>query len=1101
MIENFLISQLDYIYFIFGLSFVALGVAALFTYHLNKIKAWKWLSALGFAYGLYGWLMMLSVSLGDSQLLSGLRLGTASISFVLLLLFWRSGLNLKKRFLSPIILLFLALAALSCIPALRMAGFYFQLLEALLALAVTWSIWKNYETDYRPGADQSRVRRKQAAFLLIFWALIVLVIAGWFLINWLEQRERSYLDGQLLDSTERVAAIIDSGNLQVLSGSTADLSSQNFLQLKNELQSLQHALPQLKSLYLTRLVSGQPILLMDSESFGTKAGLSPGSVYQETPENILEVFRTGASMIEIRPIDETGTRVSVLAPIKDQYTGKTLAVLRADIDARQYLSSLAVSRSLGIIPVFLLCLAAIFITDSQRRYQQLLLKFQQGGKVIKPTSFGSGLVVILILGALTTLVFFEARESNQRFLEDKFLILAGERSVSVSDSFDEAIESLDNVHILLDRLDTVKRPEFSKLIKDLDSNSSTTGSMKWVPRVPDTARSVYEKEAQADGLKDFKISVRNPKGNLVASDKKDEYFPIYYSEPTEKETDFGLDLGSDPIMAPVLRQARDSGQPISSAPDKGKNGETYFTVAVPIYFGGPIPATVAMRQQLLKGFILGKYSARELIERTLASSISLGVYFRLEGDTDKQASAIFYQQDAGGDFDWNTSTSSLRFEYPIEFAGQTIRLASFPGMTFIKANSSGNQLWILEIGLVLSFLLTMYLRLLLSSRFQAEILVSERTRELRAEKNKLQQYLDSAGMVIMISDLNNRVLLVNKKGREIFKAQVADLISQDWIKMFVSEKDREKTSKLLADLAAGKVTATDNLENLIINKAGETKNIVWHFGSFKNEKGEAQGILGTGMDVTELNEAKVTIDQLKDLDKLKDEVLNIATHELKTPLISIVGLSELMEQQKDNLTPDHQNYITIIHNEGLKLTRMIKNMLTVTRNENNKAPLFIERFNLENFILSLEISLNALAKRTESKIAFDIQIKDVEVEGDKEKISQVIYNFVDNAVKYGLPKQTITVSLAKANDKFVRVGVSGPGAGISADKQKKLFLKFSQLEPSLSRSQDGMGLGLYICKQNIDRLGGEIGVESELGQGATFFFTLSCNFKTAANNS
>jgi signal transduction histidine kinase len=112
------------------------------------------------------------------------------------------------------------------------------------------------------------------------------------------------------------------------------------------------------------------------------------------------------------------------------------------------------------------------------------------------------------------------------------------------------------------------------------------------------------------------------------------------------------------------------------------------------------------------------------------------------------------------------------------------------------------------------------------------------------------------------------------------------------------------------------------------------------------------------------------------------------------------------------------------------------------------------------------------------------------MESDKIKISQVIYNFVDHAVKYGPRNQTISVTLSKVDAKTAKVAVTGAGAGISEDDQKKLFLKFSQLEPSLSRSQDGMGLGLYICKQNIENLNGQIGVFSKPNQGATFYFTL-----------
>ena len=115
------------------------------------------------------------------------------------------------------------------------------------------------------------------------------------------------------------------------------------------------------------------------------------------------------------------------------------------------------------------------------------------------------------------------------------------------------------------------------------------------------------------------------------------------------------------------------------------------------------------------------------------------------------------------------------------------------------------------------------------------------------------------------------------------------------------------------------------------------------------------------------------------------------------------------------------------------------------------------------------------------------------IKNDKERISQIIYNFVDNAVKYGPEKQMITVKFEMNSKKDLKITVIDEGQGISKEKQKKLFQKFSQLEPSLSRSKDGMGLGLYICKQNIEALNGKIGIESEEGKGSKFYIIFPIN--------
>jgi len=365
---------------------------------------------------------------------------------------------------------------------------------------------------------------------------------------------------------------------------------------------------------------------------------------------------------------------------------------------------------------------------------------------------------------------------------------------------------------------------------------------------------------------------------------------------------------------------------------------------------------------------------------------------------------------------------------------------------------------------------------------------------LRAEKHKLQQYLDVAGVMVLIFDSNNNVLLINKKGREILSVEAADVISKDWINEFVAKKHQLRTKNLVTSLIRD-IGAIDTLENVVVSKDKSEKNIVWHFSLLQNEYNVAQAVLATGVDVTELTKAKVTISQLKEVDQLKNEVLNIATHELKTPLISIVGLSEVMEKQPKTIPPEYKDYVSIIHQEGLKLTNLIKTMLTASRNEIGKVAIVKEKFNLVDLIKSLETPLHMLTKRTDSQIKFNLGDQMVNLESDKAKISQVIYNFVDNAIKYGPKNQTVNINLSLPDEKSVRIDVQGAGAGIPKPMQKKLFMKFSQLEPSLSRSQDGMGLGLYICKQNIENLGGQVGVMSELNHGATFYFVLPLNFQ------
>jgi len=371
--------------------------------------------------------------------------------------------------------------------------------------------------------------------------------------------------------------------------------------------------------------------------------------------------------------------------------------------------------------------------------------------------------------------------------------------------------------------------------------------------------------------------------------------------------------------------------------------------------------------------------------------------------------------------------------------------------------------------------------------------ITERKKAERAlleEKNKLQTYLDVAGIIILILSAKNKVLFINKKGSELLGYKGMEILGKDWFTNFIPEKNRVETKDVFGKLINEERNRTEYFESSVSTKGGEERIITWHNVLLKDEQGKPQAVLVTGADITELKEAKLTIEQLRALDKMKDDFLNIAAHELRTPLTSIIGLSEIIKEQKPSLAPPYPKYINIICNESIRLGHIIKRMLTVTRFESGRETVRVEPFNLVTFVPSLLPNLNILAKKKKSRIVTNIEKKNIVIRSDKEKISQVIYNFVDNAIKYGPEAQTIVISATKPEKDWVKIEVTDQGPGIPPSLQKRLFTQFSQLEFSLSRSQEGTGLGLYICKLIVDMLGGKIGVKSVLGKGSTFYFTL-----------
>lgn len=239
-----------------------------------------------------------------------------------------------------------------------------------------------------------------------------------------------------------------------------------------------------------------------------------------------------------------------------------------------------------------------------------------------------------------------------------------------------------------------------------------------------------------------------------------------------------------------------------------------------------------------------------------------------------------------------------------------------------------------------------------------------------------------------------------------------------------------------------------------------------------------------------LQRAEKEIQALKELDSAKDDFLNVAAHELKTPLTSILGMAELLEENISRSDLSSYKKVSIIHKEAKRLQRVVQQILTVTRFESGKIRMHEEMFDLGMFLKLQLPSLRMIAKRTDSRIVLKCEKERLMIQSDKQKIVEILSNLVDNAVKYGMPKQMITIVVGQLGDEKVEIEVIDRGKGIESDLQEKLFVKFGQLEASLSRSQEGMGLGLYICKLIAKELNGDIGVRSVLGEGSTFSLVL-----------
>jgi signal transduction histidine kinase len=225
-------------------------------------------------------------------------------------------------------------------------------------------------------------------------------------------------------------------------------------------------------------------------------------------------------------------------------------------------------------------------------------------------------------------------------------------------------------------------------------------------------------------------------------------------------------------------------------------------------------------------------------------------------------------------------------------------------------------------------------------------------------------------------------------------------------------------------------------------------------------------------------------EEVKTLNAKKDEFIGLASHELKTPLTSINGYLQLLERHQT--TELNKNFVKKTVQQVGKLTALVSDLLDVSKIEAGKLQFSKERFDIKALIFDV-VDIMQLATDNH-QIAFDLEPTSVLVYADKQRIEQVIINLLTNAIKYSPKAKKIALSLQETN-KEVIVSVQDFGIGIHPEKLNHIFSRFYRVD-DLSPHMSGLGIGLYISREIIERHNGKIGVSSEVGKGSTFYFTL-----------
>jgi PAS domain S-box-containing protein len=358
---------------------------------------------------------------------------------------------------------------------------------------------------------------------------------------------------------------------------------------------------------------------------------------------------------------------------------------------------------------------------------------------------------------------------------------------------------------------------------------------------------------------------------------------------------------------------------------------------------------------------------------------------------------------------------------------------------------------------------------LMIERKQVENMLADR-------EEQFQQWIRNLSDIITVIDERGTIIYESDSVKDILgwpvEMRIGDNIMNSTI---VHPEDSEKKKKFYRDLLANPENPITSVFRLR-HKNGEYRYIEAR-GRNLLAHPSVKAIVATYRDITERRK----------MEKQKDDFLAVASHELKTPVTSIKAFTQVAKKQfsKDG-NVRATTLLTKMDAQIDKLTNLISDLLDVTKIEAGKMKFNIEYFDFNNLVLEVVDEVQATAPRH----IIDVKLGPTTIVlADRERTGQVITNFLTNAIKYSPHADSIVVSTSTAGN-AVTLGVRDFGIGIPESKRLSIFQRFYRVDGDTQDTFPGLGLGLYISKEIITRLHGNIWVESEEGKGSSFYFSL-----------
>jgi PAS domain S-box-containing protein len=358
--------------------------------------------------------------------------------------------------------------------------------------------------------------------------------------------------------------------------------------------------------------------------------------------------------------------------------------------------------------------------------------------------------------------------------------------------------------------------------------------------------------------------------------------------------------------------------------------------------------------------------------------------------------------------------------------------------------------------------------------------------QVREHDLRLGSLIRNNPLPIVVVDANRHVQMCNPAFEQLFGYAEAEIAGRRIDEVLSTPETRQEFTSLQREAQASRASHMTTIRR---KKDGSLVEVDLHIVPLTID-GESIGAYAIYRDLTAEREAERQVEEAL---RMKTDFVSFVTHQLRTPLSGIKWMLELAQESAD---PEESNsYVQDARDSADRLITLVNDLLDISRLESGKLQVTLEPVDLGATTTGVLGDIAALVRDKGHTLAVTAGDTLPRVTADAQLLRQVVLNLLSNAVKYTPAGGTVSVAMVR-EDGRVRWSVTDTGIGIPAEAQERLFEKFFRAANSMTMDTEGTGLGLYLVRLIVERLGGRVGCTSEEGKGTTFWFTVPVSGET-----